>query len=501
MALLLSGNNIPSTAEVQHIQALLADAEVELVQIRRAKALLTAQEQAVLEKANTWRTILSPIRRLPPEILSEIFTFWLFSHSLGKRRNPLFLCSICVPWRTVAFNNPRLWTHPNLRLLSITATPDTSTILEDFLSRSRPHPLNVSLTSKPRRIPDVKHLLRPLLTCTDRLSQLSLSLPALALYPFHARTPIPNSFPVLQTVEIDSRIYHTSRLNTVADFTCAPRLRKVTLRCHRYDRSLLSLVAFPWAQLTELECHNISDSPDEVRLMLRQCHSLERCTLGSVPVYGPQDAVHLPISTLPRCISLHMTIDYSGKDEPSAASLFQPISMPALTELDLTFINVAEPFENPLLVQYLYSRSGATLTSLRLYSVLFQDGDDAALVLQALPALRAFSADNCWTANDDFFRVIQYRGPQGPPPVVPCLEELDLYDIADDREYTSGWGLKNMITSRWWSDEEMAAIQPPVARWKRISISWDGTKLNIDADASARLSQCREEGLSLDINF
>lgn len=499
MALLLAGNTVPSAAEVQYVQTLLMDGEAELAQIRRAKTLLAAQEQAVLEKTKTWRTILSPIRRLPSEIFSEIFTFWLFSYSSVQRRNPLFLCSICAQWRRIAFNTPRLWTHPDLCLLPKLDTDDGWTIMESFLSRSHPHSLNVSLTSKTRGIRGIRLLLQPLLTCTDRLSDLSLCFPRSALYPFHKNTPAPRSFPKLETVEIDTSYWDPSELNFVVDFSRSPRLRKVTLSCK--DKSLLSMVAFPWSQLKELDCFNISNSPIEVRLMLRQCYSLERCSLGTIPAYDPQDAVHLPISTLPHLTSLSVAIDYGGNDERRAAPLFQPIDMPALAELDLTFFNETEPLENPLLTQYLYSRSGATLTTLRLDSVLFNDGGDAALVLQTLPALRILSADLCWAANDDFFHVVRYRGPQGPPPVCPRLEELHLYDGPDDTEYVSIWGLSSMVTSRWWSNEEMAATKPPVARWKKISISWEGAKLDVDEDSRAILLQCREQGLSLDVNF
>nr|GAT54599.1 predicted protein [Mycena chlorophos] len=65
----------------------------------------------------TYRSIVSPIRRMPDEILAEIFT-----QCVAQDRHPLSsdhsfsllrIVRVCRRWRAVAFASPRLWRHIN----------------------------------------------------------------------------------------------------------------------------------------------------------------------------------------------------------------------------------------------------------------------------------------------------------------------------------------------------------------------------------------------------
>ncbi|PFH46949.1 hypothetical protein AMATHDRAFT_125205, partial [Amanita thiersii Skay4041] len=52
----------------------------------------------------------SPIQRLSPEILAEIFAHCLNKlHSNNIRHCPLLLCRVCSSWRALALHTPRLW--------------------------------------------------------------------------------------------------------------------------------------------------------------------------------------------------------------------------------------------------------------------------------------------------------------------------------------------------------------------------------------------------------
>ncbi|PPQ95231.1 hypothetical protein CVT26_014921 [Gymnopilus dilepis] len=56
---------------------------------------------------------LAPIRRLPPEILSEIFRFCLPNtrfHRPSPSRAPLLLTQVCCSWRKICISTPSLWT-------------------------------------------------------------------------------------------------------------------------------------------------------------------------------------------------------------------------------------------------------------------------------------------------------------------------------------------------------------------------------------------------------
>ncbi|KIL58423.1 hypothetical protein M378DRAFT_86504, partial [Amanita muscaria Koide BX008] len=66
--------------------------------------------------------ISSPIQRLCPEILAEIFTFCIpdvtkdFRH-ISSWNAPLLLCSVCSLWRSLAISTRRLWQTFHFRLV------------------------------------------------------------------------------------------------------------------------------------------------------------------------------------------------------------------------------------------------------------------------------------------------------------------------------------------------------------------------------------------------
>ncbi|KAJ7140571.1 hypothetical protein C8R43DRAFT_830219, partial [Mycena crocata] len=73
------------------------------------------QEQKTRDLA-ALKAIISSIRRIPPEILAEIFLFCVDPVKLrsdysidSPRQPPLLLCHVCALWRAVAVNTPRLW--------------------------------------------------------------------------------------------------------------------------------------------------------------------------------------------------------------------------------------------------------------------------------------------------------------------------------------------------------------------------------------------------------
>ncbi|KAJ7117629.1 hypothetical protein C8R44DRAFT_555445, partial [Mycena epipterygia] len=80
-----------------------------LIQLEEERATLT-----VYHSQNT--AILSPLRRMPPELLCEIFSWTLPSvrEALQRRRfdtkhSPWVLTQICSRWRAIALSTASLW--------------------------------------------------------------------------------------------------------------------------------------------------------------------------------------------------------------------------------------------------------------------------------------------------------------------------------------------------------------------------------------------------------
>ncbi|KAJ3911472.1 hypothetical protein F5877DRAFT_25545, partial [Lentinula edodes] len=63
------------------------------------------------------KNVLSPVRRVPPEILSEIFEWYCFSEKKDVTgwRHDIVACyvptlvRVCVAWRNTAHGTPRIW--------------------------------------------------------------------------------------------------------------------------------------------------------------------------------------------------------------------------------------------------------------------------------------------------------------------------------------------------------------------------------------------------------
>lgn len=91
--------------KAEELRALENEIDAEISQLRQQKHRIQAQ-------LNVHHALVSPSRRLPFEMLSEIFVLalpedWANKYA-GKRC--LNIASVCSSWRAVALNTPRIWT-------------------------------------------------------------------------------------------------------------------------------------------------------------------------------------------------------------------------------------------------------------------------------------------------------------------------------------------------------------------------------------------------------
>lgn len=116
---LLSTNYIPSKHEIDEIHNLLTDPINQLTQLDTEIARL----QNIIDQLSLKRTQLhidvvnhkaltTPMRRIPQELLQEIFIHCLPTHHnaiMSSREAPLLLGLVCSQWRSVSRSTPRLW--------------------------------------------------------------------------------------------------------------------------------------------------------------------------------------------------------------------------------------------------------------------------------------------------------------------------------------------------------------------------------------------------------
>ncbi|KAF9266688.1 hypothetical protein L218DRAFT_857589, partial [Marasmius fiardii PR-910] len=138
----------------------LLDAETDVnsyqAEIDRLKAtimVLETRRDGLKEKMTKYRSLLSPIHRLPPELLGRIFVFFCNKpNCITPIRPPaaITLSSVCGRWREHATELPRLWSSMTIPLHAW-KNEDTGTwhsqefhrCVELFVKRSKEEPLNL----------------------------------------------------------------------------------------------------------------------------------------------------------------------------------------------------------------------------------------------------------------------------------------------------------------------------------------------------------------------
>ncbi|KAF9063820.1 hypothetical protein BDP27DRAFT_1189541, partial [Rhodocollybia butyracea] len=156
---MIGTNYIPTAAELDRLKAMLVHPVNKLssleLDIDHAQASLDAllhEKQRVKSYVDAHRTLLSPVRQIPPETLAEIFVQCLPPDPpYGLRdltKAPLLLTTICKDWRHIALTTPRLWNslhiHLPVRLTAEACAKRVQGVIA-WLERSGSLPLSISL--------------------------------------------------------------------------------------------------------------------------------------------------------------------------------------------------------------------------------------------------------------------------------------------------------------------------------------------------------------------
>ncbi|KAJ7690781.1 hypothetical protein B0H14DRAFT_3665206, partial [Mycena olivaceomarginata] len=172
---LLKSNDTPLPSDIPFIRDIVScegnrlDALNNQIQNLQAKlAQLTRMRDETAESVRQHRSVLHPVRCVPPEILCEIFTLVLLSadDSMARATAPWRLGLICRSWRQAALSYPHLWCSITPHLFPALETMETQ------LLRSSNTPLVVSWRGNQ---PVDSQFLAPVVVHCDRWRTLRLS--------------------------------------------------------------------------------------------------------------------------------------------------------------------------------------------------------------------------------------------------------------------------------------------------------------------------------------
>ncbi|KAG2035715.1 hypothetical protein BDR03DRAFT_961965 [Suillus americanus] len=281
-------------------------------------------EKAVIIQSNTSRrSFSSPIRRLPTEILSEIFLYCLpeDEHLVHTpRQAPMLLTKICRRWREVAMSLPMLWCRLQLEV-GYDDWQQRAFCYDFWLKRSGGCPLSLRLKSR-TDWGELRSLLQPYVQQISSLSLDFLSCDSpFMLEDFHA----------LKELTIRKYvIYDLARATSHTLSKLPVDLRRINMLHLRFNREQLDFFTdSAWARLTHI---NISlDGLGAFTRILRLCPNLCSLTMFGTfyPSQTPEPVTHANLQSLRMSWSVLWTTDeeYLGQ--------FNVITLPNLRVLEV----------------------------------------------------------------------------------------------------------------------------------------------------------------------
>ncbi|KAF5373092.1 hypothetical protein D9758_001561 [Tetrapyrgos nigripes] len=160
---LLDTNKVPEDQDRHAIQKICSEHSQDLermnAQIQRLESMLcsiTQKRDTLQSKVSSLKSIISPLRNLPAEILQHIFQDCLEPFpTISTQESPFLLTRICSRWRSVAVATPELWAaiHVFMPQAVHALEPHGAKCdairegVQYFLSRSGTLPLSISLYS------------------------------------------------------------------------------------------------------------------------------------------------------------------------------------------------------------------------------------------------------------------------------------------------------------------------------------------------------------------
>ncbi|KAJ7111850.1 hypothetical protein C8R44DRAFT_882897 [Mycena epipterygia] len=351
-----STNTVPSDAECEAIRHFLSDLEKDFAthtgEVARMQGLLD-QCQRLRESMEAHQALVSLARRLPEDIIREIFLACLPSSRnavMSAREAPLLLGQVCSSWRKIAFSTPQLWSSLHVVVPNVSRLPQLTGAVDDWLARSGVLPLSITLAVSAACEPGSDNVV----TMIDVLTKFSLRWKRvkITLSPRTILTPLtnlhPSDVPILESIAFTS-IGSGTWQNVVAALDIPWRafnfLRSPAIRCASFSSLGGNLLALPlpWPLLRSLNftSGSLKDSSSfqltttAARLILRQCPNLTTCTLCVTP--DRNSVVDDPDIQPPSLVLPHLTnftLDNREHSQVNAVSLLRCLRVPVLRRFE-----------------------------------------------------------------------------------------------------------------------------------------------------------------------
>ena len=370
---LLDSNYVATDSEYLQIQDILKgptsrlqELSTQLEQLDEQYTQIQNEQASLLLSISKHRALISQVRKLPVDVLQEIFIACLpTTHNavMSKREPPILLTQICSYWRNIAHATPQLWKSihiaipcnapgmyaiesPNFQSMVQQVALRRSEAVLEWIKRSASCPLDISLNQWENTPSDgfYDSIMEYLIQFSERWRDVSFSAPYQALQ-LVAALPA-SKLPLLQSLFISCGRLHFSPVSAplhlndrqslwiTSGIMQAPKLREICLTQLNEDATQLPI---NWSQLTKFSLQGTSwgTSPpftvSRAHKILSSCRDLISCRLeiGVRPDSQPPF-----FDTNASIISLPFLTKFSIREGADLASLFTLLRLPSLTTLE-----------------------------------------------------------------------------------------------------------------------------------------------------------------------
>ncbi|KAJ7593530.1 hypothetical protein C8J56DRAFT_931286 [Mycena floridula] len=431
---LLRGNCHPYHSSFSDIPHLLSTAIDDLQrcngEIAKQQLYLASlqKQQKILERhVQGYQSLISPIRKVPPEILQQIFILVCTENRFDRDEiniPGLILSQVCSHWRLVCFDTTEVWS--TISICTAQSHPCSNQAVRFLLKRSDPSPLKLKINglSDTGRARD---LLGALAAESNRWSELTLGLGNMTLF-VEVFAVIKSRLPILRSLTLP---YLADKFPELDLFQVAPRLGTFNFDPDAQD------ICVPWTQLRSLT----------LRGPTRPIQLLSRCPmLVSVELIRPIDR-GVEFDDMPTESSLSsLMIEIDTNHILRGVPLLSQLTLPSLDSLSITrdplyLPNFGQVFPIAQL-QSLFSRSRCTITDLSWINIPTNFTQWITL-LHSLHSLQSLSIEdlarvnNCgdYLVNDDFFDLLS--APTDSSFFLPSLQHLFLKVTAQNAAFST----------------------------------------------------------------
>ncbi|KAI5893087.1 uncharacterized protein SCHCODRAFT_02574186 [Schizophyllum commune H4-8] len=461
---------VASEAETRSIKeimvetnGLLQDVNEELEYLRSVVTSLEDVQMYLETMLDVQRAHIAPIRRLPNEVLSEIFMWACLGEEVGGWRcMPVDISQVCKSWRDTIHNLPTLWSQLEYRLYGYT-TAKEKRILDLCLRNSKGLPLRhpIKFSHCSGGIATFEIVRR----YSAQLTSLTMSIFQPTLGDSLCGTL--GDRPLTHLRFLEGEVSHL----LMGDVHRVFERRAPALRCVKLTNTLvhtLQLPNLPWVQLDEL---HLECTWEYALTVLARCTNLPTLTLNVIlPSARPNPTAITPHTTM-RGLSA-LKICFAGVED---TRMLDFLTVPGLTSLELSWPEKSHDAAEyrGCHVSRLVGRSACCLNELKLFGV---PASERSFVFTSYPGLRSlilYVREDVPVTDDDFVS-LSVTASSGSPAMLIDLEELDIGGPGRFR----GEVVMDMIKARRAAEKPLKRARIDI---KRADLDYFGTVKTADA--------------------